>query len=216
MENLKKQVNYQSANSYETLNQLTPATKNVWFVCHGMGYLSRYFLKYFKALDPITNYVIAPQAPSKYYLKDDFKHVGASWLTKEDTKTETENVIRYLNAVKAAENIPSDVNLVLFGFSQGVSIVMRWLAQSQIACSNMVLYAGGIPNEITVKDLSFLDYSKTKVQIVYGDQDKYLNQKRLEDEGVKINSLFKDNAEIIRFKGGHEIRNEVLQQVTPS
>ncbi len=216
MENIKKQVVYQSTNSYETLNQLTPATKNVWFVCHGLGYLSRYFLKHFSELDPVKNYVIAPQAPSKYYLKDDFKHVGASWLTKEDTLMETANVIHYLNAVKTAEGIPAGANLILFGFSQGVSIVMRWLVRSQLSCSKIVLYAGGIPNEITAKDLHFLEHSKTDVQIVYGDQDNYLNQKRLEAEELKIKTLFKGNAKIIRFKGGHEIKNEILQRVTPS
>ena len=64
-----------------------------------MGYLSTYFINYFKQLDPETNYIVAPQAPSKYYQGSDFKHVGASWLTRVDTVAETENVLAYVDAV---------------------------------------------------------------------------------------------------------------------
>ena len=39
----------------------------------------------FEILYPTENYIICPQAPSKFYLGEDFKHVGACWLTKEDT-----------------------------------------------------------------------------------------------------------------------------------
>ena len=48
MNSTEKEIYYSVNNSYSTLNELTEATKNIWFVCHGMGYLSRYFIKYFK------------------------------------------------------------------------------------------------------------------------------------------------------------------------
>ena len=82
-------------NTYETLNDFTDETKNVWIVFHGIGYLSKYFLKYFDELNPLDNYIIAPQAPSKYYLNSSYKHVGASWLTKENTETEINNNLNY-------------------------------------------------------------------------------------------------------------------------
>ncbi|NNL82566.1 MAG: esterase, partial [Winogradskyella sp.] len=84
MNQTEKEISYKTSNSYSTLNTLTSKTKNVWFVCHGMGYLSRFFLKYFKELDSETNYIIAPQAPSKYYIQPKM-HVGANWLTKDNT-----------------------------------------------------------------------------------------------------------------------------------
>jgi len=121
MNSTEKEISYQTTNSYSTLNTLTQHTKNVWFVCHGMGYLSRYFIKYFEALDADENYIIAPQAQSKYYIPPKFKHVGSSWLTKENTIQETENVMRNFDAVLDAENIPSNVNLIVIGYSQGVS-----------------------------------------------------------------------------------------------
>ena len=70
MSNKEKTVSYTTQNTYLTQNKLGPKTKNVWLVFHGIGYLSRYFVKYFNGLDPEENYIIVPQAPSKYYLKN--------------------------------------------------------------------------------------------------------------------------------------------------
>ncbi|WP_228027901.1 alpha/beta hydrolase [Costertonia aggregata] len=112
------------------------------------------------------NYIIAPQAPSKYYLKNDYKHVGASWLTKENTVLETKNVVSYLDAVLRSENIPDNINLIVFGFSQGVSIAMRWVAKRQLKCSKLILYAGVIPNELSPKNFDFLSENETDVHII--------------------------------------------------
>ena len=98
----EKKVSYQTTNTYETLNTLTDKTKNVWIVLHGIGYLSKYFISYFNELNADENYIIAPQAPSKYYLKSNYKYVGANWLTKENRILETENVLQYLDAVSAS------------------------------------------------------------------------------------------------------------------
>ena len=114
---MEKQVSYNVTNTYTTLNDLTEKTRNVWIVLHGIGYLSRYFLKYFDGLPPEENYIIAPQAPSKYYLDKNYKYVGASWLTKENTAMESKNVLAYLDSVYEAENIPSRCQLLIFGFS---------------------------------------------------------------------------------------------------
>lgn len=131
MNSTEKETSYITTNSYSTLNTLTPKTKTVWFVCHGIGYLSRYFINYFKELNPEENYIIAPQAQSKYYITPKFKHVGSSWLTKENTAKETENVMSYFDAVLKAEQIPNNVNLIIAGFSQGVSVTMRYVAKKK-------------------------------------------------------------------------------------
>ena len=111
---LEKQVSYKTTNTYQTLNSYNNTTKNVWLVFHGLGFLSRYFLRHFEILDPTENYIICPQAPSKFYLGEDFKHVGACWLTKEDTILETSNVLSYVDEVVAQENIDPNVNLIVF------------------------------------------------------------------------------------------------------
>lgn len=201
---------YASINSYSTLNTLSPSTENVWIVLHGIGYLSRYFIRYFEGLPSDKNYIIAPQAPSKYYLNATYTRVGASWLTKEDTQQETGNVMAYLDAILMAEQIPENCKLIIFGFSQGVSIATRWVAQRKIACSQLVLYAGGIPNELQASDFEFLLKNKSKVSIIVGDQDEYLTEKRRETEAEKINMLFGGKAKFKVFSGGHEIKKDLI------
>ncbi|KAB5491585.1 MULTISPECIES: alpha/beta hydrolase [Flagellimonas] len=213
MPHSEKTVAYITENSYLTQNTITGSTKNVWLVFHGIGYLSRYFVKYFNALDPETNYIIVPQAPSKYYLGNEYKYVGASWLTKENTQMEIGNVLNYIDAVVQVENLPKGLNFILFGFSQGVSIAMRWLAHRKIAYKTVVLYAGGIPNELTKEDFDFLDFDATSVKIIYGDADEFLTPDRLKTEKVKIDTLFRGKAEIITFSGGHEVKPKIIKSL---
>ncbi|MGX1930425.1 alpha/beta hydrolase [Flagellimonas sp. 2504JD4-2] len=210
---MEKTVTYSTTNTYHTLNALTKKTKNVWIVFHGMGFLSRFFIKHFQKLDPDENYIIGPQAPSKYYLKDEFKYVGASWLTKENTVSETANVLSYVDAVFEAEQIPSDCNLIIFGFSQGVSIALRWMVKRKIKCGHLILYAGGIPNELKKEHLDFVDWDTLKIKVIYGNLDEYLQGDRLLMEEKKMKLLFDDNLEVIPFEGGHELKPEIIQNL---
>ena len=213
MNTQEKVVTYKTSNTYETLNKNTNRTKHVWLVFHGIGYLSRYFLKYFKDLDPEENYIIAPQAPSKYYLNGKYVHVGASWLTKENTAREMENINQYINAVLEAEAISKDQNLIVFGFSQGVSIATRYTVLNKLKCQMLVLYAGGIPNELKAEDFTFLEKQKTAIKIIVGDQDEYLNEERMQLETKKITSLFNNRAEIHIFNGGHEVKKDLIKHL---
>ncbi|MCM4168203.1 2-succinyl-6-hydroxy-2,4-cyclohexadiene-1-carboxylate synthase [Arenibacter antarcticus] len=213
MEPKEKNISYTTTNTYLCLNELNSSTKNVWIVLHGIGFLSKYFLKYFKGLPKEENYIIAPQAPSKYYLKSNYKHVGASWLTKENTEMETENVIRYLDQVLLNENIPEDCRLIVLGFSQGVSIATRWVAKSKIPCKELILYAGGVPAELTPSDFEFLMSMNPEVKIVLGKQDEYLTPQRLQKERPKIDALFQGRAKYILFEGGHEVNMNVINKL---
>jgi len=212
MNTLEKEVSYTTTNSYSTLNKLTNKTKNVWFVCHGIGYLSRYFLKYFDQLNADENYIIAPQAQSKYYLGSKYRHVGASWLTKENTPKEIENVMRYFDAVLEAEKISSDMNIIVLGYSQGVSVVTRYVAKRKFRCDQMVLLSGGIPKELNNHDFKFLE-GKTKVSLIYGSQDEYLNEEFMVDARKRFHDLFGDTARIITFEGKHEVKKEVIHKI---
>lgn len=205
----EKEVSYTSTNSYTTLNSLTDKTKNVWFVCHGIGYLSRYFLKYFDHLNKNRNYIIAPQAQSKYYLGSAYKHVGASWLTKENTVKETKNVIRYFEAVLEVEKIPRKLNFIVLGYSQGVSVALRFVANRKLKCDQLVLMSGRIPKELTDQDFKFLK-GKTKVSMIYGNADEYLNETCMVSEKKRYYKLFGDMASISIFNGKHELNKAML------
>jgi len=207
MNSTEKEISYSITNSYSTLNLLTEHTKNVWFVCHGMGYLSRYFLKYFKALNSDENYIIAPQAQSKYYIQPGFKHVGASWLTKEYTTVETENVMRYFDSILDAEELPDNLNLIVLGYSQGVSVAMRYIAKRQLQCSQLVLMSGGIPKELHSEDFTFLN---AKISLIYGTQDEYLNDDRIVYERQRVHELFGDSVDVISFDGPHVVNVDLV------
>ncbi|NRD23759.1 esterase [Winogradskyella litoriviva] len=207
----EKEITYNTSNSYSTLNQLTEQTKNVWLVCHGMGYLSRYFLRYFKALDPKENYIIAPQAPSKFYIQPKM-HVGANWLTRDNTEAGMQNILNYFDAVLEAENIPKNVNFIIFGYSQGVSIAMRYLAKRQLKCSQLVLHSGGIPKELTPKDFEFLS-EDTQVKLIYGTEDEYLDEDRITIETERAESLFGNRLTVLPFEGKHVVNVDFINDL---
>ncbi|EAR00324.1 alpha/beta hydrolase [Maribacter sp. HTCC2170] len=206
----EKQVAYETTNSYRTLNTITDKTKNVWIVFHGIGYLSRFFLKYFDQLPAEENYIIAPQAPSKYYLNNQYRHVGASWLTKEDTIIETENILAYIDQIYDVEKLREHSNLIVFGYSQGVSIATRWVARRKIECNHLILYAGGIPKELTPIDFEHLVNTDTRITTLVGNNDEYINEERLEIESKRIELLFQGIAEQIIFDGKHEVKKEII------
>ncbi|GGD37699.1 alpha/beta hydrolase [Muriicola marianensis] len=209
MEAEKHTVSYTSVNSFESLNRLNPETKYIWFAFHGMGHLSKYFLKYFEGLDPKLHYLITPQAPSKYYLNGQFKHVGASWLTKEDTAREMENILSYLDAIMDNISLPVNAERIVFGYSQGVSIALRWVVKRKVRCDHLILYAGGIPEEILPSEVTHLR-EKTRIKIIVGDNDEYITPERWEKEKEKIEALFQGKAEIEVFDGKHEIKKEII------
>ncbi|OIQ29067.1 MAG: esterase [Bacteroidetes bacterium MedPE-SWsnd-G2] len=209
MNSTEKEISYNTTNSYSTLNAFTSQTKHVWFVCHGMGYLSTYFLRYFKNLDPTENYIIAPQAPSKFYIQPK-NHVGANWLTRVNTQTDNENIMSYFDAVLVAENVSKWPNIIVVGYSQGVSVSMRYLASRQLKCSHLLIMSGGFPVELKPEDFKHL--SETQVKLVYGLEDEYLNQKRMEEEFNKVSTCF-PQVEIEAFNGKHVVHINSIENL---
>ena len=210
--NSERIVKYSTTNTYTTLNKLNTNTKNVWLVFHGMGYLSKYFARYFEKLDPTENFVIVPQAPSKYYIGPKFKHVGASWLTKENTIEDTKNILNYVDAVWEAEKPTQEHRFIVLGYSQGVSIAMRWLASRKMICDDLVLHSGGIPNELGTEDFNYLP-ENCNVTYLYGDADEYITEARETEETLKGNAIFGKRLSVMVFKGTHEVHTKFIQEL---
>lgn len=210
----ENQITYTHTNTYTTLNIFTTKTKNIWLAFHGMGHLTRYFIKHFEGLNSDENYIIAPQAPSKYYQDKRFKYVGASWLTKENTNLEKENVLAYIDAVWTTESKKwegQSINLILMGYSQGVSIVTRWASSRKINCKHLLLHSGAIPHELTATDFDYLSPT-TKVTYLYGDKDEYINEARKTEQQLKGTALFGDRLQIEVFDGIHEVNEAFIKK----
>lgn len=210
----EKKVSYQTTNTYETLNQFTEKTQNVWLVCHGLGHLSLYFLNHFERLNAEENYIVAPQAPSKYYQDKRYKYVGASWMTRINTEDEIENVLNYLDAVYASElknKLSSRINFVVLGFSQGVSVVTRWLAYRKKTCNTLILHSGSLPKTLKATDFSHI--KDLQPFITYGLEDEFLTATKLEYELEFVQKTFGKNTEEIPFDGKHIVSEKAILQI---
>ncbi|MBQ0733176.1 alpha/beta hydrolase [Aquimarina celericrescens] len=207
----EKEISYQTTNTYSTLNTLTTKTKNIWLVFHGIGYLSRYFVRLFDSLNKEDNYFIAPQAPSKYYKGNDYRKVGSSWLTKENTQVETKNVLRYIDAIIAKERIPQDLNFIVLGYSQGVSIASRWIASRKINCNALVMISGGFPKELHKEDFDFLP-KNTKIIHIVGEMDPFFEIEKVEAEKERVREIL-PQIEFRTHPGGHELNIKTLTHI---
>lgn len=211
MNSTEKEISYISSNSYSTLNNINENTENVWFVCHGMGYLSRYFLKYFKSLDSDKNYIIAPQAPSKYYQQPKM-HVGANWLTRDNTESGMENLINYFDAILDNERLPTNINFIVLGYSQGVSVALRYISKRKLQCNKLIIHSGGIPKELVNENFKYMN-NETEVFLVYGTQDEYLNENRIIEETRLAKELFSNKLKIMPFEGKHVVNVDFIRSV---
>ena len=205
----EKLVSFQTTHPYEVLNSWGPGTKRVWVVFHGIGFLSRYFLRYFSDLDPTENYIIAPQAPALYYLDKTYRHVGASWLTREHTARNMKNLLNYLEELYKLESLESAPELILMGYSQGVSVLCRWVALRKRTCHRIILYAGRVPDELGMEDFRHLPPG-TSVEVLEGDSDPFLPAKTRPEREKRLTQLFGNRLKYQKYEGGHELRKGLL------
>lgn len=205
----EKLLSFETTHPYETLNEWTGKTKRVWIVFHGIGFLSRYFLRYFSHLNGSENYIIAPQAPSLYYLDPNYRNVGASWLTREHTQRNMENLMNYLDVLYREESLEKSPELILMGYSQGVSVLSRWVAARHIQCQRIILYAGKVPDELTPSDFAHLS-DQTVVEFYAGDSDAYLPEAARPGLEEQLLGLFDHRLRLKYYAGGHELKANLL------
>lgn len=95
------------------------------------------------------------------------------------------------------------------GFSQGVSVMLRYLAYKKLNVNDIVIMSGKIPEELKTSDFNFLS-NKTKVWLSYGINDPLLNHKLIDVEINKSRQLFGKRVNIMPFDGKHEIQQELI------
>lgn len=209
-----KHISFTAEAPYFTLNTLRQGTRRLWMACHGYGQLGKYFMRRFDVLDPETDMVIVPQGLSRFYLDQKYQRVGASWLTREHREIGIKNMHAYLNKVFHAETKDSDlseIEICLFGFSQGTSAAARWGIQNQIPFRRLFVWAGTFPPEIRPEDVAYLDTDNVSITVFMGSEDAFFDADLFEKQLQHIRSLF-PHTEVVRFEGGHEVRRDVLRQ----
>lgn len=199
---------------YYTHGEVSDKVEQVWFVLHGYGQLSGYFIRWFQSLDPDQHVVVAPEGLHRFYLQGFAGRVGASWMTKEDRLTDISDYVSYLDRLYAhiMQNFPDgQVKVNLLGFSQGSATVSRWLCNKQSKADRLILWAGvfppDVPFEACEEALNGVD-----VYFACGDADEFINDDRLEKEQQVLVELGLDYT-FLPFKGPHKVTEDGLQRL---
>ncbi|MEH0155907.1 hypothetical protein V6R21_17305 [Limibacter armeniacum] len=211
---MQKEIQMTFKAPYYTKGKVSEKTRHIWVVFHGYGQLSRFFMRRFDFLDEETHLVIAPQGLSRFYLDKEYKKVGATWMTREERQTDIDNQFSYLDAVLEAEaaNVDWDnVQLHLFGFSQGVATMTRWAVSRQLPFKSLTFWAGKMPDEFVKEQFLFVN-PEASVYMVLGDQDHLGSFIDLDAQVEMVTQLLK-KPDVIRFEGGHEVKREVLKAI---
>jgi len=212
------QIKIERTARYYTLGELNDNTKTIWFVVHGYGQLSQYFIRKFANITNNETFIVAPEAPSRFYLDDDFKRVGASWMTRELRHSEIYDNNDYLNTIYESllkDRDLTNIEINILGFSQGCATVCRWLGAGKIKCDRLLLWAGffsnGIREVIEPKKLK-----NVETYYIYGDKDEFLVAYPEISEKFRATLIDEINPKVICFEGKHTVDEPTLKSIIAS
>jgi len=189
--------------------------QTIWVVLHGYGQLADRFLLKFKGIaERELTAIVAPEAPSKFYLDSNFNKVGASWMTRENRLQEIEeqfDLLENLFTIINTKNTHENRKTIALGFSQGVPTLWRWIEKSKVDISALVLWAGLLPDE-PVPNI------KERIQsiplfVVRGNEDAIIDTHKKETSHLILNNNEVSYQEL-SFVGGHEIHTETLLHIS--
>ena len=185
--------------------------REVWFVLHGYGQLAPYFIRHFDAIQNGRRLIVAPEALSRYYLPG-HKHVGASWMTREDRLTEVDDYLAYLDALHAQifERVDrSQVTVHVLGFSQGGATASRWVALGRVNADRLILWTSELASDL---DLTAHAESlrRRTLTLVVGTDDEFVTPTRRADMEVRL-AEHDIPYRLHSFTGTHEMDGETLK-----
>lgn len=196
---------------YYLLGRPGPHIRRYWLVCHGYAQLADEFLEWFRTLDDGQTLVVAPEGLNYFYKKGFGGPPGATWMTRQHRETEIADYTAYLQQLhtRILAELPAEVAVTLFGFSQGVATVLRWIARYQPHSHRLIAWAGLLPEDLPYAD--FQAYWTDKQRwFCCGDADPFLTPDRL----AALEALFTAHHltfERLPFQGGHEVPAGVLE-----
>lgn len=197
---------------YHTLGQPGRQIRHLWYVLHGYGQLSAYFIRHFEAIVDAETLVVAPEGLSLFYLPPGWNRVGATWMTKEKRQTEIDDYIAFLDHVHASiqAQVPDDVTITVCGFSQGATTAWRWIRGGAITPQHLINWAGQLPED-KPENASFR-LPATHFYQVASSEDKYVNA----DDATKMQQHMRHLGQSLRtyhFDGNHRMDEATLQAI---
>ncbi len=190
-----------------------PQIRQFWIVCHGYAQLADEFLENFRLLENEHTLVIAPEGLNHFYRKGFDGPVGANWMTRRHRQDEIRDYAQYLQDLYEhyLPQLPSDVRIVLLGFSQGTATVCRWVLEKLPHFHDLLLWAGLPPEDLDyAAQRAYL--ANKKLYLLYGTTDPFLTPDRMNlvQEIEDKNGI--DFGEV-SFEGGHEILPDTLREL---
>ena len=214
MKTAEHHVHVRRTARYFTAGKINAETKYLWFLLHGYGQLANHFISKFDCLDPVRNFLVAPEGLSKFYRNGFAGNVAASWMTKADRENEIDDYLFFLNKLYreiVPISVPRKFKINLLGFSQGAATASRWLCRSGLPFDNFIIYSGDLGNDIDVIDEN-LPLRNSRNFYIRGNEDEFIDSKYAEN----FKELFqkaKIQLEFISFKGKHEIKEVAMREL---
>ena len=199
---------------YFILGASNKLIKNVLFVFHGYGQLAEEFVKHFELIADDQSLIVAPEAMNKFYVRGFTGKIGATWMTKEDRKTEIKDYINMIDNVYREISEITDLTKVrinVLGFSQGGHTAVRWLSEKQPPVNSLILWGSGMPRDTNYK-LNLTYWNSIKINLAVGNKDRFITEEKLNEELTFINEQ-KINCKLIKYNGSHLINSENLNDV---
>ena len=202
---------------YWTLGTPGPDVRETWFALHGHAQLAQYFIRGFAGIESPHRLIVAPEGLNRFYLEQTHwkgagqARVGATWMTREDREHEIADYVGYLDTLHRAvsSGLPG-AELVVLGFSQGVSTAMRWLTRGAARAGRLILWAGPVPPELDTAAVAPL--RGTRLTRVLGDDDETAPPGIRAAEAAKLQSLGLE-AELVTYTGGHRLDAPTLLRI---
>lgn len=201
-----------TARYYFVGNTVNP--KNIWIALHGYGQQAKYFVSKIKSLDTGENLIVVAEGLNRFYLEGYSGRVGANWMTSDDREKDIADNHRYLDLLlhEVLQNIVSEtLTINVFAFSQGIATACRWMLDSPVDFTKVILWAGSIPPEIDYLENKEL-FNSLDLTYVFGEQDEFFKEDK-----IKANTDLFDRANIdyqlVTFEGRHIIDEDVLRSL---
>ena len=195
---------------YVTAGELCAETPVIWIVFHGYGQLATNMITNFHTLADHEHYIIAPEGLSRFYWDGMTGQPGASWMTKEERLHEIEDYTNYLSKLfhQLHKEFPSNAQINVLGFSQGVATATRWLAHEQLSVARLIIWAGEMPHDVDYGALA-PHLSDTEIYMVLGLRDPFITTDQMEQQ-KRFAANYLSSVETINFDGTHRLDEDTL------
>jgi predicted esterase len=206
---------------YFTIEPGDGGAREVWFCCHGYSQLAERFLRQFEVLDDGSRLLVAPEALSRFYVREEpplsgAGRAGASWMTREDRLSEIADYVAYLDAMarhvfRRVER--AGVTFRVLGFSQGAATVTRWAALGTTRVDQLILWGGYLPPALDFAATPSL--GRLPVLLVWGESDQYYDRARVAADEARLTAAGIP-CRVSTYAGGHHINRGMLTAIAES